>query len=55
MYEIKYDIKTNLDRKNLSKVCKNNSKTTAKDNVTDVFILTSEKSLEMIKTKYTDN
>ena len=55
MYEIKYYIKINLDRKNQSKVCKNNSRTAAKDNVTDVFILTSDKSLEMIKIKYADN
>ena len=54
MYGIKYDIKINLDRKNLSKVCKNNSRTTAKDNVADVFILTSDKSLEMIDVKNTD-
>ena len=46
---MKYDIKINLDRKKLSKVCKNNSRTAGKDSVTDVFILTSSKSLEMIK------
>ena len=41
----------NLDRKNLPKVCKNNSRTAAKD----AFILSSDKSLEMIKIKNTDN
>ena len=46
---IKYDTKINLGRKNLSNFCKNNSKTAAKDTVTDVFILTLDKSLEMIK------
>ena len=45
----------NLDRKNLSKVYTNNSRTSAKDIVTDVFILTSDKSLEMIKIDCTDN
>ena len=49
IHDIKYDIKINLDRKKLSKVCKNNSRTAGKDSVTDVFILTSSKSLEMIK------
>ena len=39
----------------MSKVCKNNYRTAATDNVTDVFILTSDKSLDMIKIKYTDN
>ena len=52
---MKYDMKINLDRKNLSKVCKSNSRTPAKDIVADVFILTSGKSLEMIKKKTTDN
>ena len=47
--------KKNLDIKNLSKVSKNNSRTAAKDNVTDVLILTSDKPLEMIKIKSTDN
>ena len=46
---IKYDTKINLDRKNLSNFCKNNSKTAAKDIVTDVFIPTLDMSLEMIK------
>ena len=50
-----YDIKINLDRKNRSKVSKNNSRTAAWDNVTDVFILTSGKSLEMIKINYIGN
>ena len=39
MYDIKYDIKINVDGKNVSKVCKNNSRTAVKDNVTDVFLL----------------
>ena len=52
---MKYDIKIDLERKNLSKVCKNNSTTAAKDNVTNVFILTSDKSLQMIKIKNTYN
>ena len=38
-----------MTSKYLSKVCKNNSRIAAKDNVTDVFMLTSDKSLEMIK------
>ena len=33
---IKYDIKINLDRKN---VCKNNYRTAANDNITEVLIL----------------
>ena len=45
----------NLDRKNLSKVYKKNSRAAAKDIVTDVFILTSDKSLEMIKINCTGN
>ena len=48
-------MKVNLDKKNLSETCKNSSRTTAKDNVADVFILISDKSLEIIKIKYTDN
>ena len=32
--------KINLDRKNLLKVCKNNSRSAVKDNFTIVFILT---------------
>ena len=55
MYDIKYDIKINIGRPILSKSCKNNSRTAAKDNVTDVSILTSGKSLEIIKIKNTDN
>ena len=52
---MKCDIKINLDRKKLSKVCKNNSRTAVKESVTDVFSLTSDKSLEVIKIKNTDN
>ena len=44
IYDIKYDIKIDLDRKNLSKVCKN-----------DVFILTLNRPLEMIKNIATGN
>ena len=35
---MKYDIKIDLGRKNLSKVCKDNSRTAAKDNVTNVTL-----------------
>ena len=48
---MRYEIKTNLDRKNRSQVCKNNSRAIVKGNVTNVFILTSDKSLKMIKIK----
>ena len=42
MYDINFDIKINLDRKNLSKVCKNNPEAAVKDNVTKLFMLTSD-------------
>ena len=37
MYDIKYDIKINLDRKDLWKVSKNNPEIAVKDNVTELF------------------
>ena len=48
---MRYEIKINLDRKNRSQVCKNNSRPIVKGNVTNAFILTSDKSLKMIKIK----
>ena len=37
---MKYNIKINLDRKNLLKVCKNNPETAVKDNVIELIIMT---------------
>ena len=51
MQDVEYGIKINLDGKSLSKVCKNNSRAATNDNVTDAFILTSNKSLKMTKIK----
>ena len=59
IYYIKYDIKINLDRKNMPKICKNSPEIAVKDNVTQLFILNSDmpffNGLEVIKVKRTDN
>ena len=42
MYDIKCDIKINLERKNVSNVCRSNPETAVKDNVIELFIMTSD-------------